>query len=57
VADHLFGRRVEDGLLGDFSIDEHGDTTQTTIGVYRIESGRLKFVTPIDPPKQLLARR
>jgi branched-chain amino acid transport system substrate-binding protein len=57
VAEHLLGRQVKGGLLGDFSIDQQGDTTDTTIGVYRIESGRLKFVMPITPPKQLLARK
>jgi branched-chain amino acid transport system substrate-binding protein len=57
VAEHLLGRRVEGGLLDDFSIDEQGDTTDTTIGIYRIESGRLKFVMPIDPPSEILSRR
>jgi hypothetical protein len=57
VAEHLLGRRVEGGLLDDFSIDEQGDTTDTTIGIYRIESGRLKFVMPITPPEDLLARK
>jgi branched-chain amino acid transport system substrate-binding protein len=57
VAEHLLGRRVDGGLLGDFSIDQQGDTTDTTIGIYRIESGRLKFVMPITPPSVLLARK
>jgi hypothetical protein len=55
--ERLLGRRVEGGLLDDFSIDEQGDTTDTTIGIYRIESGRLKFVMPITPPEDLLARK
>jgi branched-chain amino acid transport system substrate-binding protein len=33
------------------------DTTLTTIGVYRIEDGRLRFQTAITPPAELLARR
>jgi hypothetical protein len=50
-------RRRPTGLLDAFSIDRYADTTKTTIGVYRIESGRLKFVMPIDPPSEILSRR
>jgi ABC-type branched-subunit amino acid transport system substrate-binding protein len=53
----LFETRVEDGLLGDFRFDRFGDTTKTTIGVYRIEDGRLKFQVGISPPSELLTRR
>jgi branched-chain amino acid transport system substrate-binding protein len=52
----LFETRVEDGLLGDFRFDRFGDTTNTTIGVYRIEDGRLQFITGISPPSALLTR-
>jgi branched-chain amino acid transport system substrate-binding protein len=57
IAEHLLGRQIEDGLLGDFNIDPNGDTSETTIGVYRIENGRLKFVTQVAPPSDLLVRR
>jgi branched-chain amino acid transport system substrate-binding protein len=53
----LFETRVEDGLLGDFRFDRFGDTTKRTIGIYRIEDGRLQFQTGISPPSALLTRR
>ena len=57
VLQELFETRVEDGLLGDFRFDRFGDTTKTTIGVYRIEDGRLEFQEGISPPSGLLTRR
>jgi len=56
VLESLLHARVEDSFLGDFDIDRYGDTTQSTIGVYRIEAGRLRFKTAISPPDELLAR-
>jgi hypothetical protein len=57
VPGNLLDARVEDGYVGDFDIDPYGDTTLTTSGVYRIEDGRLRFLTAITPPAGLLARR
>ena len=57
VLDHLFRTPVEDGYVGDFELDRYGDTTRTTMGVYRVEGGRLRFETAITPPANLLARR
>jgi branched-chain amino acid transport system substrate-binding protein len=57
VLENLLDARVEDGYVGDFEIDRYGDTTLNTIGVYRIEDGRLSFETKITPPAELLARR
>ena len=57
VVAHLFGAHVQKGLLGEFTIDAQGDTSQTTIGVYRIQGGRLTFIAPVTPPATLLARR
>lgn len=57
VMDHLIGARVKDGLIGDFNIDQYGDTSLTTMGVYRIEHGTQRFVTALTPPARLLARR
>jgi hypothetical protein len=48
---------VDDGYVGNFSIDRYGDTTRTTMGVYRVEDGRLRFHTAITPPADLFARR
>ena len=57
VLENLFDARVEGGYVGDFEFDRYGDTTRNTIGVYRIEDGRLRFETAITPPAELLARR
>jgi branched-chain amino acid transport system substrate-binding protein len=57
VLENLFGARVEDGYVGNFSIDRYGDTTRTTMGVYRVEEGRLRFERAITPPADLFARR
>jgi branched-chain amino acid transport system substrate-binding protein len=57
VLEHLFETPVEGGYVGDFEIDRYGDTTLSTIAVYRLEDGRLRFKTAITPPRGLLARR
>jgi len=57
VLDHLFRTPVDDGYVGNFRIDRYGDTTRTTMGVYRVENGRLQFQTAITPPADLFARR
>jgi branched-chain amino acid transport system substrate-binding protein len=57
VLEHLFETPVEHGYVGDFEIDSHGDTTRSTIAVYRVEDGRLQFQTAITPPADLLARK
>jgi branched-chain amino acid transport system substrate-binding protein len=56
VAELVMQTRVEDGLLGDFAIDRTGDTTLNTMGIYRIERGRLRFETPSTPAPGLLGR-
>ena len=56
VAERMFTTRVQDGLIGDFEIDERGDTTLSAIGVHVIERGRFKFYGAISPPAELLAR-
>jgi branched-chain amino acid transport system substrate-binding protein len=57
VLRNLFRTRVDDGLLGDFTIDRYGDTTLTTIAVYRLHGARLRLATMVSPPTDLLARR
>jgi branched-chain amino acid transport system substrate-binding protein len=56
VLEHLVETPVEHGYVGNFEIDRYGDTTRSTIGVYRVEDGRLRFQTAITPPPDLLAR-
>jgi branched-chain amino acid transport system substrate-binding protein len=43
VRQALFETTDRDSVLGTYSIDENGDTTITTYGVYRIEDGGLVF--------------
>jgi branched-chain amino acid transport system substrate-binding protein len=57
VLDHLFRTPVDDGYVGNFSIDRYGDTTLRTMGVYKVQEGRLRFQTAITPPADLLPRR
>jgi len=56
VTENLMHSRVEDGLVGDFEIDATGDTTLSTMGIYRIEHGSLRFETAISPARELLGR-
>jgi branched-chain amino acid transport system substrate-binding protein len=56
VLEHLYETPVEHGYVGDFETDRYGDTTRSTMGVYRVEDGRLRFQTAITPPADLLAR-
>jgi branched-chain amino acid transport system substrate-binding protein len=56
VTRQILGARVEDGLLGDFEFDRHGDTTLNAIGVYRIEEGQMRFKTVISSAAERVAR-
>jgi branched-chain amino acid transport system substrate-binding protein len=57
VLEALRASRVEDGLVGDFSFDEHGDSTVRSISMWRIEGGRLRFLRAVEVPEELLVRR
>jgi branched-chain amino acid transport system substrate-binding protein len=57
VLDRLFRSRVRDGLLGSFAFDRYGDTSLSTQALYRIERGKLRFVTALSPSADLLSRR
>ena len=37
------------GVLGDFQIDENGDTTLGTVGVWQVKNGEPTFVKLITP--------
>ena len=56
VREHLFRTPVDDSYVGNFRIDRYGDTTRTTMGVYSVKDGRLKFETAVTPPANLFAR-
>jgi branched-chain amino acid transport system substrate-binding protein len=49
VPEELFKTEVTDGILGDFQIDENGDTTLGTVSVYEIKNGEEKFTKTITP--------
>jgi branched-chain amino acid transport system substrate-binding protein len=57
IRNALFGMQVKRGLLGDFAIDRHGDTTLTRIGLFRIKDGESRFEGAVNPSATLLARR
>jgi branched-chain amino acid transport system substrate-binding protein len=50
VVDQVFATKDRDSVLGTYSIDENGDTTLTTYGIYRIENDVTKFDRTIEPP-------
>ena len=50
VIDQVFATKDRDSVLGKYGIDENGDITLTTYGIYRIEDGALKFDRTIEPP-------
>ncbi len=49
VAANLFDRDFSDSILGDFSIDENGDTTLGTVSVWQVKGGKGVFVKTITP--------
>jgi branched-chain amino acid transport system substrate-binding protein len=56
AAGALMHAQIPDGLIGDFAVDPSGDTTLATMGVYRIQDGRLRFEAAVTPAPELLAR-
>jgi branched-chain amino acid transport system substrate-binding protein len=49
VAEGLFNRDVKDGILGNFKIDENGDTTLGTVSVFIVKGGKGVFEKTIKP--------
>jgi len=49
VAENLFNLDVKDGILGDFKIDENGDTTLGTVAVFQVKGGKGVFDKLITP--------
>jgi branched-chain amino acid transport system substrate-binding protein len=54
VTRNLFRTRVTNGILGDFEIDENGDTTAGGVTMYRIENGKPRVADVITPPRSLV---
>jgi branched-chain amino acid transport system substrate-binding protein len=49
IVDALFGTRGRESVLGAYSIDENGDTTIETYGLYEVKGGRIVFDRVIRP--------
>jgi branched-chain amino acid transport system substrate-binding protein len=49
IAEELFNTDVTDGIVGDFQIDENGDTTLGTVTFFQIKEGEPTFVKTITP--------
>ena len=47
----LFATKDRDSVLGNYSIDENGDTTLTDYGVYGIDSGQMTFIEKVATSK------
>ena len=54
VVRELFRTRVQDGIVGDFSITPAGDSTAREISIYRIEGGRQELFTVLAPGRELV---
>ena len=54
MVDNVFSIDVEDGIIGDFSISDTGDTDQNPITVYRIVNGEQTTFTVITPPAEMV---
>ena len=55
VAEAIMTAKVPNGLVGDFTVQESGDTTLNQMGMYRIRDGRLHFEMVVTPAPELLA--
>jgi branched-chain amino acid transport system substrate-binding protein len=49
TASGLFNRDVKDGILGNFKIDENGDTTLGTVSVWTVKNQKAEFLKTITP--------
>jgi branched-chain amino acid transport system substrate-binding protein len=49
VAEELFNTDIKGGILGDFTIDENGDTSLGTVTFFQVKSGEPEFVKLITP--------
>jgi branched-chain amino acid transport system substrate-binding protein len=49
VSEELFNTDVKGGILGDFQIDENGDTSLGTVTFFQVKSGAPEFVKLITP--------
>jgi branched-chain amino acid transport system substrate-binding protein len=55
VAAKLFQTKVQNGILGSFSINENGDTSSNPITIYRVKGGKSNDFKVITPPQDLVS--
>ena len=56
VAKSLFGLKMTDGIIGDFTINDKGDTSLNPITIYQQKAGKLNPLKTIVPAKSLTSR-
>jgi branched-chain amino acid transport system substrate-binding protein len=56
VAAKLFETKVSDGILGDFEINENGDTNSNPVTMYLIKGGKQTTYKVITPPQDLVKK-
>jgi branched-chain amino acid transport system substrate-binding protein len=54
VAQNLYNLQITDGILGDFSIDENGDTDQGSMTINIVKSGAMQTFKVLTPPANLV---
>jgi branched-chain amino acid transport system substrate-binding protein len=56
VTDQLFKTKVTDGILGNFQINEDGDTNANPVTMYLIKGGKQTTYKVITPPESLVKK-
>jgi branched-chain amino acid transport system substrate-binding protein len=56
VTDRLFKTKVTDGILGNFQINEEGDTNANPVTMYLIKGGKQTTYKVITPPESLVKK-
>ena len=54
VTSNLFKTKVNNGILGSFTINKNGDTNLAPISIYEVEGGKAVFFKVITPPASLV---
>ncbi len=49
ISEELFNTDIKGGILGDFTIDDNGDTSLGEVSFYKVENGKAVFVKTITP--------
>ena len=51
VVEQIFATRDRDSVVGKYSINEEGDTSQRNYGVYEVSDGTLTYKEPLEAPE------